>query len=111
MPTKQKRLTPRSKPQRERGLTVTSLLLQVDHQNGFVMLAHPGAKPGRVGQTSRRVVQVNEIPDGTDSNDVVRAYKETADMTHGKGVDDDPISTMRYVFTFAEIGNGRILMK
>ena len=55
-----------------------------------------------------RTVEIIEIPDGVENWQVVKAWRETADVSYlGSGT----LTYPRHSYAFAEIGSGRIIMR
>jgi hypothetical protein len=70
---------------------------------GGVTLAHPGAEPGEIGETGRRVVVIVEIPDDVPAETVRRLFVLTADVTWLGGREP------RRSFAWSELGEGVII--
>lgn len=68
-----------------------------------VCLQNPLAHLGEVGTV--RTIEVTEIPDDVEDWQVLKAWRETADISY---LGND-LKYPRHSYAFSEIGNGRII--
>ena len=66
-------------------------------------LQNPLAPLGEIGTI--RTVEITDIPEGVENWQVVKAWRETADISY---LGND-LKYPRHTYAFSEIGNGRII--
>lgn len=90
-----------------------TILLKDNHETGSTSLADPRAKPGivRMEPALITIKEIKNVPDDFSLAKLTQLWNRTCDCTWIKNCEKLGAYVGRYSFDFAELGEGRIILK